>query len=57
MLREMIRNEHPMARPYNLANVVAAWEIGADIIGRGAPALVVAHAPKSYPHLERVNAK
>lgn len=39
--------EHPeVAGPMHMAEVVTAWENGADRICRGAPALVIAHAPK-----------
>ena len=49
MLRYLIKAEHPMAKAYRLERSVAAWEVGKDPVLRGAPALVVAHAPASYP--------
>lgn len=48
MLRNLIKAEHPLAVAYRLERSVAAWEAGRDPVLRGAPALVVAHAPKSY---------
>jgi len=44
----MIKNGHPLAERYNLPALVGAWESGVDVIFRGAPALIVAHAPKEY---------
>ena len=38
-----------MAKAYRLERSVEAWEAGKDPVLRGAPALVVAHAPKAYP--------
>ena len=49
MLRNLIKAGHPMAKAYQLERSVAAWEAGQDPVLRGAPALVVAHAPTSYP--------
>jgi len=49
LLRAMIKANHPMAQSYNLANLVGAWDAGIDLIGRNAPALVIAHGPKHYP--------
>lgn len=48
MVRHLIKEEHPLAKAYRLERSVAAWEAGKDPILRGAPALVVAHAPKGY---------
>jgi nitroreductase/NAD-dependent dihydropyrimidine dehydrogenase PreA subunit len=48
MFRHLIKEEHPLAKAYRLERFVAAWEDGMDPILRGAPALVVAHAPKGY---------
>ena len=49
MLRNLIKAGHPMAKAYRLERSVTAWEAGKDPVLRGAPALVIAHAPKSYP--------
>lgn len=49
MLRNLIKSGHPLAQAYRLERSVAAWEAGKDPVLRGAPALVIAHAPKSYP--------
>ena len=48
MLRYLIKEEHPLAKAYRLDRSVEAWEAGIDTVLRGAPALVVAHAPKGY---------
>jgi nitroreductase/NAD-dependent dihydropyrimidine dehydrogenase PreA subunit len=47
-IRGMIKADHVMAKKYNLAEFVSAWEQGVDFILRGAPALVMTHAPKAY---------
>jgi nitroreductase/NAD-dependent dihydropyrimidine dehydrogenase PreA subunit len=49
LFRYMIKHKHPMAEAYHLENTVSDWEAGTDRISRGAPALVVTHAPKAYP--------
>ena len=49
MLRQLITAGHPLAKAYRLERSVAAWEAGKDPVLRGAPALVIAHAPKAYP--------
>ncbi|OGU16382.1 MAG: hypothetical protein A2076_03095 [Geobacteraceae bacterium GWC2_53_11] len=49
MLRYLINEGHPLAKAYRLERSIAAWEAGKDPVLRGAPALVVAHAPKGYP--------
>lgn len=48
MLRYLIKEGHPLARAYRLDRSVEAWEAGIDTVLRGAPALVVAHAPTGY---------
>lgn len=48
LLHEMIQTDHPMSKRYNLPGFVTAWENGDDLISRGAPALVVVHAPQEY---------
>lgn len=49
MVRYLIKEGHPLAKAYRLERSVAAWEAGRDPVLRGAPALVIAHAPKAYP--------
>jgi nitroreductase/NAD-dependent dihydropyrimidine dehydrogenase PreA subunit len=49
MLRYLIKEGHPLAKAYRLERSVVAWEAGKDPVLRGAPALVIAHAPTSYP--------
>lgn len=46
-MRFMIQDHPEFASPMHLNRVVAAWERGQDRILRGAPHLVVAHAPES----------
>lgn len=48
LIRYMIKENDPMAARYNLAGMVRAWDAGVDLISRGAPGLIVAHAPKEY---------
>ncbi len=48
LMREMIAADHPLAVQYRLADRVKMWENGTDLISRGAPGLVFAHAPKAY---------
>ncbi len=48
LIRQMIADKHPMAERYRMSGLVKAWESGFDPITRGAPGLVVAHAPKEY---------
>lgn len=48
LIKEMIRNDHPLSKKFNLTGFVTAWEQGVDVISRGAPALVLTHAPKEY---------
>jgi nitroreductase/NAD-dependent dihydropyrimidine dehydrogenase PreA subunit len=47
-MEHLLGSKHPLARNYALDRVVTAWKQGHDGILRGAPALVVAHAPKDY---------
>ena len=49
MVRNLIAQGHPLAKAYRLERSVAAWEAGNDPVLRGAPVLVIAHAPKAYP--------
>lgn len=44
----LLGSNHPLATGYALDRVVTAWKNGYDGILRGAPSLVVAHAPKQY---------
>lgn len=48
LMRYLINEKHPMAGKYRLPVILNAWESGVDLISRGAPALIVAHAPKDY---------
>ncbi len=44
----MSAEKHPLAERYRKFGIVKAWEAGTDIVTRGAPGLVIAHAPKDY---------
>ncbi len=46
-MRHTIENQPDMAAAYNLERVVAGWENGLDPVLRGAPHVIVAHAPKT----------
>lgn len=48
LVRILIKEGHPLAKTHRLDRSVAAWEAGRDPVLRGAPALVIAHAPQSY---------
>lgn len=48
LFREMIRTKSRFVKKYRLDKAVSAWDQGVDRICRGAPALVIAHAPKDY---------
>jgi len=47
-MEHLLGSKHPLATGYALDKVVTAWKNGYDGILRGAPSLVVAHAPKDY---------
>ena len=44
----LIREKNPLVAVYHLDRAVEAWDAGLDPVNRGAGALVVAYAPKSY---------
>jgi len=48
MCRYLVKEKNPFAEKYRLDKTVTAWESGIDGITRGAPALVIAYAPKDY---------
>ena len=48
LMRYMIEKKNPFAEQYRLDKAVTAWESGIDGVTRGAPALVIAHAPRDY---------
>jgi nitroreductase/NAD-dependent dihydropyrimidine dehydrogenase PreA subunit len=45
-MRNMIKDESPLAAAMHMDRVVAVWETGVERICRGAPHVVVAHAPE-----------
>jgi len=45
-MRSLIKEGSPLATTLHMDRVVAAWETGSDRICRGAPHVIVAHAPK-----------
>lgn len=47
-MRQMIEEKSPLVKVYGMSGVVRAWENGNDAVLRGAPALIVAHAPEDY---------
>jgi nitroreductase/NAD-dependent dihydropyrimidine dehydrogenase PreA subunit len=49
MLRHLVKKGDPLAKTYRLERLIAAWEQGKDPVLRGAPALLVVHAPRAYP--------
>jgi nitroreductase/Pyruvate/2-oxoacid:ferredoxin oxidoreductase delta subunit len=47
-MRELSAQNHLFSEKYNLSRLVERWDSGVDGIFRGAPALIIAHAPKEY---------
>ncbi len=47
-MQHLIGKRDPRARAYGMTGVVRAWEAGSDAVLRGAPALVLTHAPAKY---------
>lgn len=47
-MEQLIAKKDPMASNYGMTGVVRAWEAGKDGVLRGAPTLIIAHAPASY---------
>ncbi len=45
-MRLMLQKEHPLSRISNFAGMVHAWEVGADIVCRKAPAMIIAYGSK-----------
>jgi nitroreductase len=45
-MRSLIKEDSPLAAAMHLDRVVAAWEAGVERICRGAPHVIVAHAPQ-----------
>ena len=48
-MRFLLKEKPEMAKPMNMDRVVAAWESGEDKICRGAPHVILAHAPAALP--------
>jgi len=48
-MQELVQNKDPRAAAYGFAEVLKAWEEGNDPILRGAPSLIILHAPAIYP--------
>lgn len=46
-MRWMIDNQAELAASLNMARAIRRWEAGSDVILRGAPAVIVAHADKN----------
>ncbi len=47
-MRYLVDNKDPLAAMFNMSRLIKAAESGSDPVLRGAPALVVAHGPKTY---------
>ncbi|MBU4262062.1 MAG: nitroreductase family protein [Proteobacteria bacterium] len=47
-MRHMVAENDPRAASYGMETLIRAWESGNDPILRGAPGLVVVHAPADY---------
>ncbi|OGV47363.1 MAG: hypothetical protein A2X46_00260 [Lentisphaerae bacterium GWF2_57_35] len=48
-MKDMLRQQHPMAAWLQMDTLVKTWDAGADLLLRHAPHLIVAHAPKANP--------
>lgn len=48
-MQSLIDEGSPMVEAMHLDRVVAAWHQGRDVVCRGAPQVIVAHAPKQEP--------
>jgi nitroreductase/NAD-dependent dihydropyrimidine dehydrogenase PreA subunit len=48
-MRHLVDQQDPWAAAFGAETLVRAWENGRDVILRGAPGLVVVHAPADYP--------
>ena len=48
-MKTLVENDHPMAKLYNLKKLIEEETRTHDRIFRGAPALIIAYAPKQYP--------
>jgi nitroreductase/Pyruvate/2-oxoacid:ferredoxin oxidoreductase delta subunit len=51
-MRMMVEALPQMSTDWHLNLIVAAWDLGVDTITRGAPHVIVAHAPKDLPLAE-----
>jgi len=47
-MRFLVSKKEPIAEQYRMARIIEGWENGLDIITRGAPGLIITHAPKDY---------
>jgi len=47
-MRDLLEKNDPMAEQYGMRDIVNAWEGGIDIVCRGAPGLVIAHALEDF---------
>lgn len=47
-MRSLVNEKNPVAQKYRMTGIVSAWDAGIDLICRGAPGLVVTHAPRDY---------
>ena len=48
-MRYMLKEQPQLAKAMRMNRIVAAWEAGIDIICRGAPHVIIAHASKDNP--------
>lgn len=47
-MRHLVATGSPLATGYGMARMIKAWEDGQDPVLRGAPALLLVHAPNDY---------
>lgn len=48
-IKDCIENHNPIAIAYDFESILKAYDNGTDPLLRGAPGLIVLHAPKAYP--------
>ncbi len=48
-MRDSIEKQPELAKMMNLSDIVKAWDLGVNVVSRGAPHLIITHAPKTDP--------
>lgn len=48
-MRRAVAQGSPLVKTLNMPVIVSAWDSGRDTLSRGAPNLIIAHAPEHLP--------